>query len=87
MTRRTSFPCRKHKWAIRCGKYWGTDFGWGELVVGGEPFNRKGACWSYANEDGYEIPENIEGINMLTNKKCIWFTISSIEVWGVRFKD
>jgi hypothetical protein len=41
---------------------------------------------SWANHSGYNIPENSEGINMLTNKKG-YFTISSIEVWGVRFKD
>jgi hypothetical protein len=70
----------------------GPHFGDRELGVVDEPFNRQHACWSFANESVYNIPENSEGINMLTNKKCdeygrCYFTISSIEVWGVRFKD
>ena len=59
-----------------------------------EPFNKPNACWSDANENGYKIPVNSEGINMLTNKKSVkdkygwerfYFTISEIEVWGVTF--
>ncbi len=41
---------------------------------------------SWANESAYLIPENSEGINMLTNKKSGPFTIREIEVWGVTFK-
>jgi hypothetical protein len=46
--------------------------------------------------DGYKIPVNSEGINMLTNKKSVKtergndrcdFTISSLEVWGVTLID
>jgi hypothetical protein len=65
----------------------GPCFGLGGLGVVYEPFNKKEACWSCANQPVYEIPENSESINMLTNKKGWSFTISSIEVWGVRFKD
>jgi hypothetical protein len=46
---------------------------------------------------GYRIPHNSEGINLLTNQKRLrigkedtdtcWFTITEIEVWGVRFKE
>ena len=59
-----------------------------------EPFNSSNACWSDANDDGYRIPVNSEGINMLTNIKSIkneygheksYFTIREIEVWGVTF--
>jgi hypothetical protein len=64
----------------------GLRFGWSDLVVEREPFNRKNACKSWANESAYKIPENSEGTNMLTNKKGWYFTISSIEVWGVMFK-
>jgi hypothetical protein len=95
LTSRTSFPCRDHYKAIGCGKEEGPHFGRGELAVGEEPFNRQYACLSWANRSGYKIPKNSEGINMLTNKKSVkqgyndicYFTISSIEVWGVRFKD
>jgi hypothetical protein len=92
LTRRTSFPCRWYDRAIYCWKYYGPFFGLEELVVVDEPFNRKEACWSYENNYGYKIPENSKGRNMLANKNCdkygcCYFTISSIEVWGVRFKD
>jgi hypothetical protein len=87
LTNRTSFPCKWHKKAIGCSKDYGPYFGLGELGVAGEPFNKQDACVSWANDSGYKIPKNSEYINMLTNKKDRRFTISSIEVWGVRFKD
>jgi hypothetical protein len=75
-----------------CGKGLGPCFGSGELRVANQPFNKPNACWSNANWDGYKIPKNSEGINMLTNKKGneyqkSEFTISSLEVWGVTLKD
>jgi hypothetical protein len=71
-----------------CWKDRGPDFGsLGELEVREEPFNRQDACLSWAYEPGYMIPVNSEGINMLTYNENGYFTISSIEVWGVRFKD
>jgi hypothetical protein len=88
LTKRTSFPFLKHEGAILCDKDRGPYFGyWGELGVLHEPFNKQDVCRSNANRPGFKIPENSEGINMLTNKKDTRFTISSIEVWGVRFKD
>ena len=48
------------------------------------------------NYSVYEIPVNVEGINMLTNKKSSkdifyqeesTFQIREIEVWGVKFKE
>jgi hypothetical protein len=87
LTIRTSFPCVDHDWAIRCWKNCGAYFGRGELSVGYEPFNKPNACWSFKNHSGYKIPVNSEGINMFTNKKGEDFTISSIEIWGVRFKE
>jgi hypothetical protein len=55
--------------AIVCSKYQGPRFGWGELNVFREPFNKPNACSSFANNSGYKISVNREGINMLTNKK------------------
>ena len=51
-------------------------FGWGELAVGEGPFNGRSACWSWANQSGYEISKNSEDKNMLTKKKRNSFTIS-----------
>jgi hypothetical protein len=44
-------------------------FGNGELAVGNAPFNRENSCWSFSNFDGYRIPVDDEGKNMLTNQK------------------
>ena len=60
-----------------------------------EPFNKLFACLSYANEAVYSIPKNSKAINMLSNQKnhklfdAEWssFTISELEVWGVRFNE
>jgi hypothetical protein len=66
----------------------GPCFGLFELHVKIAPFNSPYACRSHTTFNPiYKIPENSEGINMLTNKKGLDFTISSIEVWGVMFKD
>jgi hypothetical protein len=35
-----------------------------------EPFNEENACRSWTKGLAYDIPRNIEGINMLTNQKC-----------------
>jgi hypothetical protein len=52
-----------------------------------EPFNGDGKCWSYANKPGYHIPVDDGGINMLTNKKDVLFTITELEVWQVTYLD
>jgi hypothetical protein len=56
-----------------------------ELTAGNEPFNGDGKCLSRANESAYRIPVDDGGINMLTNKKNKWFTISELEVWEVKY--
>jgi hypothetical protein len=49
-----------------------------------EPFNSDGACISYAKSAGYKIKYE-GGINMLTNKENVKFTITELEVWQVSF--
>jgi hypothetical protein len=62
-------------------------------MVYDQPFNKPYACYSVANQSGYKIPVNSEGINMLTIKKSIEddqfceFTIREIEVWGITFLE
>jgi hypothetical protein len=82
--------------AILCYKDVGPYFGDIELSALYEPFNKENACLSFPNGTVYSIPENIEGINMLTNMKCAnveltegkcYFTITEFEVWGVSFKE
>jgi hypothetical protein len=71
LTRCRSFPCVDHKGAINCSGYWGPYFGSGELAVYYEPFNKSNACYSIPNKKYFKIPVNIEGINILTNKKSV----------------
>lgn len=80
--------------AILCRGDRGPIFGYEELMAHDEPFNKEKGCWSRSIENGYNIPTNSEGINMLTNLKCedgdkylSKFTISEIEVWRVSFKN
>jgi hypothetical protein len=94
LTTHASFPCKDPSKAIRCRKYTGPYFGdFAELSALNEPFNKENACWSRTNCSVYSIPENSEGINMLTNMKnnvgFNWcnFTISELEVWGVSFNE
>ena len=93
LTTHASFPCKDPSKAIWCGKYTGPDFGTEELSAYWEPFNKENSCRSWKNDYAYNIPENSEGINMLTNMEneldanfCD-FTITELEVWGVSFKD
>ena len=92
-TTHTSFPCKKPSRAIYCRKDIGPDFGIGGIAAYFEPFNKDNACRSRTNDSAYSIPRNSDGINMLTNQKCILnedlckFTISEIEVWGVNFNE
>ncbi len=55
--------------------------GGSELIAYFEPFNGDGFCGSWANEPGYRIPVDSAGLNMLTNYKGYWFTITELEVW------
>jgi hypothetical protein len=93
-TTHTSFPCNNPSEAIYCSKNYGPYFGSLELSAWDEPFNKENACSSWTNDSGYNIPQNSEEINMLTNQmsynrfggRVCKFTISEIEVWGVNFK-
>jgi hypothetical protein len=95
LTTHASFPCKDPSKAIYCSKDRGPHFGYAELSAIDEPFNKENACYSWTNDSVYSIPENSEGINMLTNMKnnseffdnlCM-FTISELEVWGVSFSE
>jgi hypothetical protein len=96
LTTHASFPCKKPSNAIWCDKNEGPSFGNNDLSAHGEPLNKEDACWSWTNRSVYSIPENSEGINMLTNMKnnngffnssrCE-FTISELEIWGVSFSE
>ena len=73
---------------IRCWSELGPSFGEGdgsELSAPYEPFNGDENCASFANEPGYGIPVDAQGINTLTNKEGGNFTISELEVWEVRY--
>jgi hypothetical protein len=67
LTTHASFPCKDPSYAIAYDKDRGPTFGGWELSAFFEPFNKANACVSYKNADGYNIPLNSEGINMLTN--------------------
>ena len=50
-----------------------------------EPFNGEDSCQSIAKLPGYQITVDINGVNMLTNKKNAKFTITELEVWQVTY--
>jgi hypothetical protein len=92
LTTHASFPCENSSEAIYCSKAAGPSFGWHELAAWYEPFNKYGACISWTNPDGYNIPLNEEGINVFKNQQVFnytrhHFTISELEVWGVTFNE
>jgi hypothetical protein len=95
LTTHASFPCKDPSRAIGCRKGRGPHFGdYAELSAIDEPFNKENACTSWTNFSVYSIPENSEGINMLTNMMknnggfdLGMFTISELEVWGVSFNE
>ena len=71
-----------------CSTIYGPCFSGGErseLSASYEPFNVERNCWSYANEPGYNIPRDGAGMNMLTNKKEVEFTITELEVWEIKY--
>jgi hypothetical protein len=69
LTTHASFPCENSSEAIYCFKAAGPSFGWHELAAWYEPFNKYGACISWTNPDGYNIPLNEEGINVFKNQQ------------------
>jgi hypothetical protein len=72
-TTHTSFPCKEPSEAILCREDLGPYFGNEELSAAFEPFNKENACRSWKNDSSYRILRNSEGINMLTNQKCLGF--------------
>ncbi len=57
---------------------------WEELAAF-EPFNIEDKCRSYANERGYKIGKETDGVtNKLTRKKDGGFTITELEVWSLK---
>ena len=57
---------------ISCYKDSGPSFSGGsegELDVFDDPFNHNGYCFSKTNQPGFQIPQDENGLNMLTNRK------------------
>jgi hypothetical protein len=84
------FPSKKTGRDIGCSKDEGPCFagsGSCELTAWDEPFNDYDKCCSWANSSSYDIPMDDTGINLLTNKTGISFTISELEVWEVTFLE
>jgi hypothetical protein len=80
------FPSKKTGWDIGCWDKYGPCFegiGGSDLSGYYEPFNGDGKCVSHVNKSGYAIPVDGAGINLLTNKKTGWFTITELEVWEI----
>ena len=82
------FPSKQTGNEIYCGSIRGPCFmgnSGSELSALHEPFNGDQNCYSYANQPGYGIPTDSDGINLLTNRPDGEFTISELEVWEVQF--
>ena len=79
------FPSKETGTDIYCSYYWGPCFRGGNHneLSALAPFNGYESCDSNGNKEGYEIPVDGKGINMLTNYKDGPFTISELEVWEV----
>ena len=58
-----------------------------ELAAAYKPFNGENKCRSYANERGYKIGMETDGVtNKLTRKEdgLGGFTITELEVWSLK---
>jgi hypothetical protein len=64
---------------------WFSDGCYFELCAVNEPFNGENNCCSGAEWTGYNIPHDKDHKNMLTNKVDVYFTITELEVWEVKF--
>jgi hypothetical protein len=67
----------------------GPVFGCGlwELAAANAPFNGENNCSSRANESGYKIGMETDGVtNKLTRKEDRKFTITELEVWSLKHK-
>ena len=88
LSTRSHFPSKNTGKDIYCGSQKGPCFNGGgltELSAEYEPFNGHGACLSFANQPGYNIPVDAYGSNMLTSKFNMSVTISELEVWQVQY--
>jgi hypothetical protein len=66
------------------GPAFGGEWSW-ELVAWDEPFNGENNCSSWANESGYKIGMETDGVtNKLTRKEDGEFTITELEVWSLK---
>jgi hypothetical protein len=86
LSSRINFPSKQTGTDINCRDDYGPCFSGSdesELDSILEPFNGDGNCASFTNKTCYDIPE-VDGLNMLTNKKNGYFTISELEVWEVK---
>ena len=84
------FNSKANQGGIKCSSARGPSFCGeddSELSALNEPFNGDSKCVSNANQAGYEIKTNEDGINMLTNMKDGKFKIIELEVWQVEFKE
>jgi len=48
-----------------------------------EPFNNKSMCWSWVNNDIYNMSIDSKGVNLLSEEKEAWFSIVELEVWSI----
>jgi hypothetical protein len=48
-----------------------------------EPFNKLNNCKSWANNSVYNIKEENDGKNLLTQSNSEFFTIAELELWKV----
>ncbi len=56
-----------------------------DLAAANEPFNGENKCYSWANNPGYKIGKETDGVtNKLTRKKDGEFTITELEVWSLK---
>ena len=86
LTKQRQFTCKNFVHAIVCDRDFGPNFGWGELEAIKDPFDQENAFKSCANRENYKIPLDKTELNMLTNlKNDSSFTISEVEIWGVKF--
>ena len=91
LTRKRHFPCIDATRAIYRKSDRGPCFGTTD-IESHEPFNARNMWWSYIEKGGYQIKKDAEGRNMLTNLKIekdwnghgTYFTITELEVWGLR---
>jgi hypothetical protein len=58
-------------------------FGNSDLNVNKQRFNDKNSCRSAIHKDGYNIPSDENGVNMLTGLTEEWFSLEEMEVFTI----